>query len=197
MLHKNGPKKGDKIDAEPIRSISDIKAIHKLLLSEPRNDLLFTLGVHNGLRMIDLLNRKVNEVSDAKIGDSIKIIETKTGKGNILVVNKPIYKAIQKYLDAYKPVDDDFLFKSRQGNGPIGRDQARKLVKKWTSAINLKGRYGCHTPRKTWGYIQRTVYNVSFEVLCKRYKHSHPKITMRYLGIEDKEVHDVLLNDFY
>ena len=45
------------------------------------------------------------------------------------------------------------------------------LVKKWCRLINLDGNYGSHTLRKTFGYIQRTKYGVSFEVLCKRYNH--------------------------
>jgi hypothetical protein len=36
---------------------------------------------------------------------------------------------------------------------------------------------------------------VGFEVLCKRYNHSSPAITMGYLGIEDKEVYNVLMNE--
>jgi hypothetical protein len=36
---------------------------------------------------------------------------------------------------------------------------------------------------------------VGFEIICKRYNHSSPAITMRYLGIEDKEVHGVLMNE--
>ena len=68
-------------------------------------------------------------------------------------------------------------------------------VKRWTSDINLKGNYGAHTLRKTWGYVQRTVYGVGFELICKRFNHSSPSITMRYLGIEDKEVQDLLMNE--
>ena len=49
--------------------------------------------------------------------------------------------------------------------------------------------------RKTWGYVQRTVYGVGFEILCKRFNHSSPAITMRYLGIEDKEVQNILMNE--
>lgn len=55
--------------------------------------------------------------------------------------------------------------------------------------------YGAHTLRKTFGYIQRTVYGVGFELLCERYNHSSPAITMRYLGIESKEVKGILMNE--
>jgi len=41
------------------------------------------------------------------------------------------------------------------------------------------------------GYHQRINHGVGFEIICKRYNHSSPAITMAYLGIEDKEVHTV------
>ena len=43
--------------------------------------------------------------------------------------------------------------------------------------------------------FKRTVYGVGFEILCKRFNHSSPAITMRYLGIEDKEVQNILMNE--
>jgi integrase len=79
---------------------------------------------------------------------------------------------------------------------PMIREQAvNNLIKSWTRAINLKGNYGAHTLRKTWGYMQRTKYGVGFEIICKRFNHSSPAVTMRYLGIEDKEVHSTLMNE--
>jgi hypothetical protein len=38
-------------------------------------------------------------------------------------------------------------------------------------------------------------YGIGFEVLAKRFNHSNPSVTMRYLGIEDKEVKEILLNE--
>jgi len=69
------------------------------------------------------------------------------------------------------------------------------LIKTWCKDINLAGNYGAHTLRKTWGYHQRINHGVGFEILCKRYNHSSPSITMGYLGIESKEVHDILMNE--
>lgn len=85
--------------------------------------------------------------------------------------------------------------KGREGKGAITIQAVNNKVKKWTSDINLKGNYGAHTLRKTWGYFQRTVYGVGFELIRKRFNHSSPSITMRYLGIEDKEVQDLLMNE--
>ncbi len=85
--------------------------------------------------------------------------------------------------------------RSAQTAASVLSQAVSKLIKRWTKQINLKGNYGAHTLRKTWGYIQRTVHGVGFEIICKRYNPSSPAITMRYLGIQDKEVHGVLMNE--
>jgi integrase len=191
----NHPKKGSRIAVDPIRQIKDIKAISKLTSGNPRDHLLFVMGINNGLRACDLLRVKVGNVRYLKVGDTLAIKESKTEKDNILVINKTVNKALQVYLDAIRPDDDAYLFASRKGNGHLQSQAVSKLIKKWTEAINLKGNYGSHTFRKTWGYVQRTMHGVGFEIICKRYNHSSPAITMRYLGIHDKEVHSVLMNE--
>jgi integrase len=198
-MKKNGnanhPRKGDCIKVDPIRKIKDIKAIAKLTSDNPRDHLLFLMGINNGLRAGDLIKLKVKDVRHLKVGDTLTIKESKTGKDNILVFNKTVYKALRNYLDTLQPHDSEYLFASRKGNGHIQSQAVSKLLKKWTKAINLKGNYGAHTLRKTWGYIQRTAHGVGFEIICKRYNHSSPAVTMRYLGIQDKEVHATLMNE--
>lgn len=191
----NHPKKGDRISVEPIRNLKDIKAISSLTSGNPRDHLLFIMGINNGLRAGDLVRLRVKDVRYLKVGDTLTIKESKTGKDNILVVNKTVCKALRNYLETAKPGDDAFLFPSRKGNSHLKSQAVSKLVKKWTKAINLRGNFGAHTLRKTWGYIQRTVHGVGFEIICKRYNHSSPAITMRYLGIQDKEVHSTLMNE--
>lgn len=191
----NHPRKGDRIAVDPIRKLKDIKAIATLTADIPRDHLLFIMGINNGLRAGDLVKLKVKDVRYLKVGDTLTIREGKTGKDNILVVNKTVHKALRNYLERVQPADDDWVFASRKGNGHLQSQAVSKLVKKWTRAINLRGNYGAHTLRKTWGYLQRTQHGVGFEIICKRYNHSSPAITMRYLGIEDREVHGVLMNE--
>jgi len=191
----NHPPKGSIIRVDPIREEKDIKAIRKLLSDNPRNHLLFIMGINNGLRMGDLLKLKVRDVKDMKPGDLINIKEGKTGKQNTLVINKTVYKVLSEYLSDAKVEDDDYLFKSKKGNRALTIQAVNAYIKKWTSAINLKGKYGAHTLRKTWGYIQRKIYGVGFELICKRFNHQSPAVTMRYLGITDKEVQNILTNN--
>lgn len=191
----NRPGKNVKKTVEPIRKLKDIKAIKKILADRPRDLLLFTLGINNGLRAGDLLQLKVYQVRNLKPGDSIPIIESKTGKKNVLVINKPSYDALQNFLAASDKDDDDFLFTGRKGKNPITIPSLNRLIKGWCNEINLKGKYGTHSLRKTWGYIQRTVFCVPIEKITQRYLHASPAVTMGYLGLQTQEVEDILVNN--
>jgi len=192
----NHPKKGSSIKVEPIRKLQDIKSIKKLLQDQPRNLLLFTLGINNGLRIGDLLQLKVRDIQYLKSGDALQVKEKKTGKENFLLINKTSGKALKLYLDSYRPDSESFVFRSQKNKyQPITVSYSNQLIKSWCRQINLTGNYGTHTLRKTFGYIQRVYYGVGYEILCKRYNHSSPAVTMRYLGIEDKEISGFLMNE--
>ena len=195
IRNPNHPKKGSSTKVDPIRNEADISAIKKLLADNPRDLLLFIMGINNGLRAGDLLKLKVGQVRRLKPGLSITIRESKTGKDNILMVNKAVAKPIKGYIDKVALGDDDYLFASRKTGKPLTIQAVNALVKKWTLAINLKGNYGAHSLRKTFGCVQRVKYGVGFEVLAKRFNHSSPAITMRYLGLSSDEVNEVLMNE--
>jgi integrase len=152
------------------------------------------MGINNGLRISDLLKIRVGQVRDLKAGDSLTIREQKTGKDNVLMINKGVYSTLQDHLASKDWSDDDYLFQSRKGqNKPLTVPSVHRMVQEWT--YGMKGNYGTHSLRKTFGYIQRTKFGVSFEVLCRRFNHSNPSTTMRYLGIHSKEVNDILMNE--
>jgi integrase len=188
--------KGENVTVDPIRDLKAIEAIKKLLASKPRDLLLFVMGINNGLRCGDLLRLKVGDVKNLKAGESITVKESKTGKTNILVINKSTFRALTRYLEAIKPADDDDpLFPSRKGSAALTTGTVNGMVKAWTKAINLPGNFGAHSLRKTFGYVQRTLYGVGFEILAKRFNHSSPSITMRYLGLSSDEVVSILNNE--
>ena len=194
----NHPKKGSRITVDPISDEKEIKQIKRKLKSSPRDYLLFVMGINNGLRISDLLKIKVKDVSDLNVEEVWEFKEQKTGKDNFLMINKTIYDALHAYLDSTSLEGNHFLFQSRNTdkNGDpkaLARETVSKMVKEWTAS--LIGNYSTHSLRKTWGYFQRTKFGVSFEVICKRFGHSSPAITMRYLGIKDKEVKNILLNE--
>ena len=192
-MNRNHPIKGSVITVDPIRNVDDIKRIKRMLAHNSRDLLLFTLGINNGLRISDLLKLKVGDVENANVNEIIRIREKKTGKQNVLMINKESWNVLHSYLHERRLVGSDYLFRSRKGgNKPICREYVHSLIKKWTAGIH--GNFGTHTLRKTFGYIQRTVFGVGIEVLCYRFNHSNPGITMRYLGINDDEVCGILRN---
>ncbi len=194
MKNLNHPPKGSRITVDPFRCEKDIQRIKKMLQSNNRDLLLFTMGINNGLRIGDLLKLTVDQVKDLKVGEYLTIREQKTKKENVLMVNKGVYSVLQKYLSDSELSDDDYLFQSRKGNNrPLTVSSVNRMVKEWT--FGMKGNFGTHSLRKTFGYVQRTRFGVSFEVLCRRFNHSNPSTTMRYLGIQSKEVNDILMNE--
>ena len=180
---------------DPIVDLKSIKSIKKLLSDNPRDKLLFIMGINSGLRVQDLLELRIGDIVGLQIGDRISLREKKTGKDNVFILNKEIDSALAEHLKSIEVVNEHYLFKSRKGkNYPLTTYAVTGYVKRWTDAINLKGNYGAHTLRKTWTYHQRKTFGVSWEVLAKRLNHSSPSITRRYLGIQEEEVEEILLN---
>jgi integrase len=140
---------------EPFKDTKHIKNIKKLLAGNPRDRLLFTMGVNSGMRVQDLLGLRVKDVTGLTLGDSISVREKKTGKTNVIILNKEIMAALSDHLSAGQD-GELFLFKSRKGkNYPITTFRVTKLVKSWADAVGAKGNYGAHSLRKTWTYQQR------------------------------------------
>ncbi|MFW5489065.1 MAG: tyrosine-type recombinase/integrase [Desulfovibrio sp.] len=180
---------------DPIKSLDAIKAIKQLTKSNPRDHLLFVMGINSGIRLGDLLRFQVHHFQGKQVGDAIEIIESKTGKRNFLILNKEISRALRLFMDVRFRHEDDYLFASRKSRKPLTLATVGRLVQSWARSINLNGNYGGRTLRKTFGYIQRVHFGVGFEILCRRYNHSNPAVTMRYIGIQPSEVEEIMMHD--
>ena len=190
----NHPKKGSTIKVEPIKKLKDIKAIKKLLANKPRDLALFTIGINTNLRASDLLRLRVAKVKDLKAGDTVEIKEKKTGKARRITLNKTCIKAIKNLLDLKLYHDNDHLFQSQRRH-VLTVPSVHKLVKSWCNEINLKGNYGSHTLRKTWGYHQRVTFGVDLPRLMVCFNHSTQRQTLDYLCIQPEEIKDVYENE--
>ncbi|MGD9329784.1 MAG: tyrosine-type recombinase/integrase [Desulfobacterales bacterium] len=180
---------------EPIRKLKDIKTIKKLLSDHPRNYALFVVGINTSLRGSDLLALKVGDVRELKPMQDFEIRERKTKKHRRITLNRAAMEAIQKLLATRPEVDDEeFLFVGRTGK-PLTRDYLRKMIKKWCRAINLRGNYGSHSLRKTWGYHQRVRFGAGLPELTEAFNHSNQSITLRYLCIQPDEIKNIYNNE--
>jgi len=187
---------GIKRPVEPIRKLKDIESIKKILKAEKssRNYCLFVCGINWALRASDLLSIRVADVQYLKVGQTTGIKERKTGKTNYITMNSATKKAIKLCLAERKGRIEDKapLFLSQKG-GALCVRSLNRLVKQWADSINLKGHYGSHTLRKTWGYIQRKEFGTPIELIQERYKHSSPTVTRLYIGIEREEIEEINL----
>jgi integrase len=190
----NHPKKGSTIKVEPIRKTKDIETIKKLLSDKPRDLALFTLGINTNLRASDLLSLKVGQVRGLKANDEIELKERKTGKRRRITLNSACINAVKNLL-ASKPLkDSDYLFHSQRGK-VLTVPSVHRLVKSWCGAINLKGNYGSHTLRKTWGYHQRLTFGTDLPRLMVCFNHATQRQTLDYLCIQESEIKDVYMNE--
>ena len=190
----NRPKKGSVLTVEPIRSTRDIESLKKLLHDNPRDYALFVIGINTALRASDLLSIQIEQVMNLEPGDSLELRERKTGKKRSIVINKAVFDAIQ-YLLVHRRHEFGDLFASQRGGKAITKQRLNRLVKEWAGAINLKGNYGCHTLRKTFGYIHRTKFNTDIPTLMRMYNHSTQRQTLTYLCIQEQDVNDAYLKE--
>jgi len=191
--NNNRPQQGDQIKVEPIRKRKDIENIKKLLADNARDSALFTLGINTNLRASDLLRIRAGQVRDLKPGDSIHLKEKKTGKFRMVTLNKACIQGIQRLLASRPYADEDLLFTGQRG--PLTVPSVHRLVKGWCRDINLKGNYGSHSLRKTWGYHQRVTFGTDIPRLMVCFNHSTQRQTLEYLCIQPEEIRHVYENE--
>lgn len=189
--NKNRPAKGSRISVEPIKQLSDIKKLKKLLAGNPRDYCLFILGINTNLRASDLLNIKVEQVDGLK---ELVLKESKTGKTRRITLNKAVIKAIDGLLTSKQSKKgDDYLFTGQRGLLTV--PSLSRMVKGWCADVNLKGNYASHSLRKTWGYQQRVVFGVGLPELMVCFNHSNQRQTLDYLCIQEQEIRDIYSNE--
>ena len=184
------------LSVEPIRRIEDIQAIKARLADRPRDLLLFSLGINNGLRAGDLLRICVNQVRHLEPGERASVRVKRTGDLALLTVPALAYQALQEHLrslDPPAPPGDMYLFAGQRGWTPLTTERLNAMVAEWTRAVGLEGHYGAETLRKTFGYIQRTRFGVDLAILSTRFGHASAAVTQRYLGLNGGLLEDVVL----
>jgi integrase len=189
----NRPVKGSSIRVEPIRDQKDIQNIKRLIRDTPRDFCLFTLGINTNLRASDLLRIRVDQVKDLREGDELVLKEKKTGKSRRITLNKAAIEATRGLLREADHKDSDPLFQGQRG--PLTVPSVNRMVKQWCATVNLKGNFGSHTLRKTWGYHQRVTFGRGLPELMVCFNHSSQRQTLDYLGIQPEEIKSIYLNE--
>jgi integrase len=186
----NHPKPGSSIKVEPIRTKAAIENIKRILRDTPRNLCLFTLGINTAYRANELLAIRCGQVRALRAGETLELKQSKTRKYRMVTLNRPAVAAIQYSLThdrALRDADDDrYLFSSRVGE-VLTLPTVTNLVKRWCAAVGLKGNYGSHTMRKTWGWWQYK-RGKPVPLLMEAFGHATQQQTLEYLCIQAEDV---------
>lgn len=162
---------------EPIRDKAKLEELRALLKRQSeRNEFLVSFGLNTGLRISDILPLKV---SDVRGKSHIVITEKKTGKPKRFKINQSLRERIDVYIKGM--ADDVYLIASEKRNKPISRVRAYQVINGAARKIGLS-EIGTHSLRKSFGYhfYQRTRDIATLQMI---FNHSHPSITLRYIGI--------------
>lgn len=109
------------------------------------------------------------------------------------MITPELKKALVHFVKDKLP--HEYLIQSREGkNRPIGRSMAYKLIRQIADEFGLDD-IGCHTLRKTFGYLFYHQTNKDIGMLMKFFNHSSEKVTLRYIGIE-QDTMDTALKRF-
>lgn len=156
--------------------------------------LLISIGVFTGLRISDLLQLRFHQFEESEI---LTVVEKKTKKQRRIKINvdlKEIVKRIKTKMNIL--YDDQYIFVNRYGTKPIDQSyvnvKLKEIFKKYD--IVLEGNASSHLFRKTLGNRVLRLNNYSGEsviLLMELFSHSSPAMTKKYLGIREREIHDV------
>jgi len=141
---------------QPIRKRKHIAAIRRCLAEHPRDLALFVVGINTGLRASDLLKLKYKDIltPEDKIKSALEVVEKKTGKHRRIRLGPKPRRALEALLPEYKDDYDPeaYIFQSRK-RGRMSVQRLHQLVNEWCKEAGVKGHFGTHTLRKTYGYF--------------------------------------------
>lgn len=179
---------------DPIKSMAKIGQIKYMLAPTPRDYAIFVCGISWGYRGGDLLKIRWDQVLNDKGGirHDVRVLESKTKNMRSMPITVNCNRALTALLKAVgglgKIERDGPVFASVRTGEAISTTRLYQLIQEWTSAAGLKGNYGAHSLRKTFGYQHyKADEGMSLHELQYCFGHATPSTTLRYIGITAEE----------
>ncbi|QZN77364.1 tyrosine-type recombinase/integrase [Paenibacillus sp. FSL H8-0317] len=188
-------------EVQPIRDKVVVEQVKNYLkVTNFRNYIFFSMGVHSGLRVSDLLQLKVVSVRDQEhinyVAQKTKNRKRKKRKRKKFIIHPDIYDDLMIYIADMD--DDDYLFPSRQRKKitgavrePIHRVTAYKMINGIAKRFGLTD-IGVHSLRKTWGYHLYNDDPRNLALLMEMFGHEDMTTTLMYLGITQDAMDDAI-----
>lgn len=181
---------------QPIRNkktLENFRNYYKKEENKPRNYALIDFWAELGITHQRHFKFKMERcMYSAGYLEHIIVTEKKTGKKNVLALNRAMKEALDYYRKTIETIDSEhYVFSSQKvKDEPITRSQAFRIIQKAAQKCGMKEPVSCHSLRKTFGYYAWK-NGTPPALLMSIYNHSSYEITKRYLGIEQLDKDEV------
>lgn len=147
---------------------------------------IWVFGVNVALRISDLLDISMEDaIAATKEGAMLTVVEGKTGKRRNITLNGTAKSIVHRRACDHPGHKYLFEVESNRAKGkPISRFAVAKAFD--TAGKRFKVKLGTHSMRKTLGWMMYS-QGVAIERICKVLNHSHPAVTMHYIGLTDAD----------
>ena len=153
---------------------------------------IWKAGVNLALRIGDLLSLTMAQVKALDPAEPVlHLVEEKTGKKRQIRVNTTALKVMQRRLK--ENPKHCYLFQSesvklhRKPAQALNRRSVARVFEKVGQKIAPKVQLGTHSMRKTRGYAMHEAGR-SIEEICKVLNQASSVVTMRYIGIDQRDI---------
>ena len=175
-------------------SDEELSKLRKVLDSEQddllglRNKVIIKLLLSTGLRVSELVNLKIDDVSFDESG-AILEVRRKGQEMDYVYVNKKTTQSLSEYLELRKKLSllHDYLFVTKNYN-PLDRTNVYRMVKNIFSKAGIeKKKMGPHVLRHTFATILMK-NNVSIYKIKRLMNHKQLTTTERYLHVVENDL---------
>lgn len=155
--------------------------------------LMISIGVRLGMRVIDNLNLKCEDLLGVQVGERFIRVEKKTDKERILVMSTKLKEVLDIVNEAMTPEYSSYILSSQKTNGlkPMSIQSFNRILKGIMKDYKVKYIGGCssHLLRKSWvvGSIKKGFENgdhLSLVKVSRLVGHSNVSTTLRYTNFE-------------
>lgn len=158
-----------------------------------RNLVLFLMGIYTGFRISDILKLRVRDVQGKM---HLEIIEGKTQKPRKVFIHRKLKRPLERLIQGKSKFD--YLFESRQRTRtgkkkPIERSTVDKFLKKAAKDLGYTEPIATHSMRKSFGHMYYSAHK-DLADLQDLFNHSSPKITLRYIGMQQAKFDENVAN---
>ena len=158
-----------------------------------RSLLMISIGVRLGMRVIENLNLKWEDLLGVQVGERFIRVEKKTDKERILVMSTKLKEVLDIVYEAHASDPSTYILSSQKTNGirPMTVQSFNRILKEIMKEYRVKfiGNCSSHLLRKSWvvGSIKKGFENgdhLSLVKVSRLVGHSNVSTTLRYTNFE-------------